>query len=226
MTQKILVIDDDEHIVTLIKTVLKKEGYDVLTDSSGEEGVKSAIKETPDLIILDMVLPSIDGLETCRILRTKEKTKYIPIIILSAIAVSPEDKIRGLETGADDYLIKPFHQGELIARVKALLRRVNVDEEPERILKIDDITIDLDRHEVMIKGKPVKLTPKEFDLLFILIKKKGKVLNRSFLTESVWGYEYFGTTRTVDMTIGHLRDKLGTYSKRIETIEKIGYKFV
>jgi len=110
--------------------------------------------------------------------------------------------------------------------VKALIRRVNLDEEPERILKVDDILIDLDRHEVKIKNRLVKLSPKEFDLLFILIKKKGKVLSRSFLTESVWGYEYFGTTRTVDMTIGHLRDKIGSHAKRIETIEKIGYKFV
>lgn len=226
MTQKILAVYDDKHILTLIKTVLKKEGYGILTASNGEDGVKKAIKESPDLIILDIVLPTIDGIETCRRLRTKEKTKHIPIIILSAIAVSPEDKIRGLEMGADDYLVKPFHQGELIARVKALLRRVKVDEEPEKVLKTDNITIDLDRHEVMIKNKPVRLTPKEFDLLFILIKKKGKVLSRSFLTERVWGYEYFGTTRTVDMTIGHLREKLGAYSKRIETIEKVGYKFV
>ncbi len=225
MSQKILVIDDDKHIVTLIKTMLKEKGYGVISAYNGEDGVMKAIKEKPDLIILDKVLPNIDGLAVCQSLRKKQKTRSIPIIILSAIAVSPEDKIMGLDAGADDYLVKPFHQGELLARVKALLRRVNFDEEPERVLKIDDIAIDMDRHEVTVKNKLIRLTPKEFDLLFVFIKKKGKVLSRSFLTESVWGYEYFGTTRTVDMTVGHLREKLGHCSGRIETIEKIGYKF-
>jgi len=226
MAHKILVIDDDENIIILVKTILLNEGYEVISSVNGEDGIKKALSEEPSLILLDMMLPGIGGLEVCKTLRTIEKTRFIPIIILSAIAISAEDKIRGLDTGADDYLTKPFHQGELMARVKALIRRVNLDEEPERIFRVDDITIDLDRHEVKIKNRLVKLSPKEFDLLFILIKKKGKVLSRSFLTESVWGYEYFGTTRTVDMTIGHLRDKIGSHAKRIETIEKIGYKFV
>ena len=226
MADKILIIDDDENIVRLIKTVLENEGYDTISASDADTGIKKAVKEQPGLIILDMVLPAMNGLEACALLRKREKTKLIPIIMLSAVAITPEDKVKGLDTGADDYLIKPFHQGELLARVKALFRRVNLDDEPERTLRIDDIAVDLDKHEVTVNNKVVELTPKEFDLLFVLMKKQGKVLSRAFLTESVWGYEYYGTTRTVDMTVGHLRDKLGSHGKRIETIEKVGYKFV
>jgi len=221
---RILVIDDDESIIALIVNLLGKE-YDVIVSSTGEEGIAKAQGTNPDLILLDLVMPDMGGLDVCRVLRQEAKTKRIPIIILTAFAVNPEDKVAGLETGADDYLTKPFYKGELIARINAVLRR-SARKEGEKIIEEGDILLDRKRHTVSIKGRPLELAPKEFDLLYFLLKRKGIVLSRKFLAETIWGYEYTKSTRTIDMTMAHLREKLGPYGKKIVTVEKSGYKFL
>lgn len=225
MKKKILIIDDDENIITLINTILQEEGYDVISSTNADDGLNRIRKEKPDLILLDLVLPTIGGLEMCQILRKDRETKRIPVIMLTGHAMSPDDKVKGLDTGADDYLTKPFHKGELLSRINALFRRVVRKREVEKILKEGDIIIDRNRHTVFVKDKPIKLMPKEFDLLYLLLKRKGEVLSRSLLAKTVWGQDYTKDTRTIDMTVAHLRNKLGSYGKKIETVEKMGYKF-
>ncbi|MDA7857888.1 response regulator transcription factor [bacterium] len=225
MIGKILTIDDDKRIIQLIKATLEKENFKVISAKSADEGIEKAREAKPELILLDLMLPGVGGLELCRILKQDKDTAFIPIVILTGVYVKPENKIEGLETGADDYLTKPFHPGELVARVKAILRRIDYKIEPEKILESGDIRINLDEHTVHIKNKLIELRLKEFDLLYLLMRKKGRVLNKDFLCESVWGYEYFSTTHTIEVTIARLREKLGKYANKIETIEGIGYKF-
>jgi len=219
--QKILVVDDEPDLIELVSDVLEQKGYAVSSAGNVDAAMKKMNQNRPDLIILDLNLPGIDGVEFCRILKGKNETKGIPVIMLT-VQSSHSEKIRGLETGADDYITKPFNSGELLARVKAVLRR-GLPEEP-RTLAAGNIFVDLDKHVVLIKNKKIGLTPKEYDLLCLLMEKKGKVLSRQFLTESICGYDYFGT-RTIDVHIRHLREKLGNESKRIQTVETAGYRF-
>ena len=226
---KILVVDDEDHIVELIKFNLESSGYEVIVAFNGEDAIKKALDEKPDLIILDLMLPKIDGVEVCRRIKGNEETSNICIIMLTAKS-DESDKIVGLETGADDYITKPFSVKELIARVNAVLRRnsqYKTDKDGKNIIKIGDIVIDDEKHEVMKAGEKVELTLKEFELLRILAMNKGKVLSRNKLLDEVWGYEYFGDTRTVDVHIRHIRKKIeedDNVSKYIETIRGIGYK--
>lgn len=225
--KKVLVVDDEQHIVELIQFNLENSGFDVLTSDNGEDAMKIAIEEVPDVIILDLMLPGIDGFEACKKIRSHEKTGKIPIIMLTAKS-EETDKVLGLELGADDYLTKPFSVRELVARIKAVLRRFEeIPKEAGKIIKIHDITIDTEKHEVMKGSKVLELTLKEFELLKILAENRGKVLSRNFLLDEVWGYDYFGETRTVDVHIRHLRKKIEDNDKHpvyIETIRGIGYK--
>lgn len=222
---KILVVDDEPDIIRVVKDVLESEHYTVQVAKNAVESQKRIKESIPDLIILDLKLPGTDGFEICRSLKADEKYQKIPIIILST-KMEQTDKILGLELGADDYVTKPFSSGELVARVKAILRRRNISQETAEIrFSSGDLVLDVSEHAVRIKNKLINLTPKEFDLLFLLLKKKGKALNRRFLIETIWGYEYFGTTRTVDVHMNGLREKLGKHGSKIITIEGTGYKF-
>jgi two-component system alkaline phosphatase synthesis response regulator PhoP len=223
--QKILVVDDEPDLVELVKDVLERNEYSVISAGNAELAIKKVRESRPDLIILDLNLPGIGGIEVCRILKRDKKTSSIPIIMLT-VKSTETNKITGLEAGADDYMAKPFSAGELVARARAVLRRLLYAGEQGEVLVSGDIRLDSTEHMAYVKDKQINLTPKEFKLLYLLMKKKGRVLNRSFLMENIWGYEYLGGTRTVDVHVRHLREKLGEEAKRIETIEGVGYKFV
>lgn len=224
--KKILVIDDEEHILELIKFNLEKSGFEVITSDNGEDSIIALEDNNIDLMILDLMLPGMDGIEVCKELRRIDKFNNLPIIMLTAKG-EETDRILGLELGADDYITKPFSVRELVARVKAVLRRTEGKEnEQNSILKIKGITIDSEKHEVKVDGILVELTLKEFELLKILSENRGKVLSRNKLLDEVWGFDYFGETRTVDVHIRHLRKKISDdeTGQYIETIRGVGYK--
>ena len=221
----ILAVDDEVHILELISFNLKAAGYHVVTALTGEEALKRCEVERPSLVLLDIMLPGIDGLEVCRRLKGDRMTSNIPIIMLTARG-DEVDKILGLELGADDYITKPFSVRELGARVKSLLRRVAPQQESEpQTLRAGDIMIDITNYEAFKGGEKLSLTLKEFELLKVLVLSRGKVLTRDFLLDRIWGYEYYGETRTVDVHIRHLRQKLGE-DPYIETVRGVGYRFV
>lgn len=222
---KILVVEDDRSLLDTLKYNLRKEGYEVVTAVNGAEALDVARREKPDLIILDIMLPKISGFEVCRILR---KEMIVPILMLTAKA-EETDKVVGLEIGADDYMTKPFSLRELLARVRAMLRRAKmVEKQPEEaLLKVGDIEIDLARHRVSKGTAMLELTPKEFDLLAFLARNRGFVFSRDRLLEKVWGYDFAGDTRTVDVHIRWLRQKIETdpnNPKHLITVRGIGYK--
>jgi len=223
--ETILLIEDDKNILELVKYSLEQEGFRVRTATRGNTGLETALKERPALVILDLMLPEMNGLEICKTLRQNEKTRLTPIIMLTAKGTE-SDKIVGLELGADDYVTKPFSPRELMARIKAVLRRFR--EKPvEEILRVGTIELDTKKHELRLKGKPVEITAKEFELLGVLMNAKGRVLTREALLSKVWGYEDFVNieTRTVDMHIGQLRKKMGKEAERIVTVQGVGYRF-
>lgn len=222
--ERILVVDDERNIVELLKFNLEKEGYEVVVAFDGIEAVRLAREEKPDLIILDIMLPGQGGLEVCRQLRKEMKT---PIIMATAKG-EEIDKILGLELGADDYVTKPFSPRELLARVKAILRRTSVHPEDQNELAIKDMLINLVKHEVRVRGELVDLKPKEFELLKLLITNTGKVFTRDFLLEQLWGYDYLGDTRTVDVHVRRIRQKIEedpASPRFLKTVHGIGYKF-
>jgi DNA-binding response OmpR family regulator len=222
----ILLVDDEPHIIELIKLYMVGEPYNIESASSGTEALSKFASLKPALIVLDLMLPEIDGWEVCRRIRRESD---VPIIMLTA-RTDAVDKIVGLELGADDYVGKPFNARELVARIKAVLRRASA---PERSLTagrppVDygNTRIDQDRHEVTIEGNQVELRAKEFDLLLAFVQHMGLVLERDKLLNIVWGYEYFGDTRTVDVHVAHLRDRLEGSTINIQTIRGVGYKAV
>jgi len=222
--KKILVVDDEEHIVELLKYNLENNSYNVIYAFDGEEAYNKAIEESPDLILLDIMLPVLDGVEVCKKLKKNKISENIPIIMLTAKS-EETDKVLGLEIGADDYITKPFNIRELIARIKAVLRRTNNSTEASKnILKIDNIIIDIESYEVKVDNEIIDLTFKEFELLKLLSENRGKVLSRNFLLDKIWGYDFYGETRTVDVHIRHLRKKLKLKDDVIETIRGVGYK--
>ena len=223
--EKILVVDDEEDILELVRYNLTREGYNVLCASTGEEGLNNAKAKLPDLIILDLMLPGIDGLDVARGLKNDNNTKNIPIIMLTAKG-EEADIVTGLEMGADDYISKPFSPRILTARVRAVLRRRTkpVDNEKE-IIEINDIKIHTGRHEVLVNEEPVQLTFTEFGILNFLVKRPGWVFTRSQIVDAVKGDDYFVTDRSVDVQIVGLRKKLGTAGKYIETVRGVGYRF-
>lgn len=224
--KKILIIEDDDHIIELLKFNVENNGYEVSVAMDGNEGLDKAINELPDLILLDLMLPGIDGIDICNRLKNKERTKDIPIIMLTAKG-HETDKILGLEIGADDYMTKPFSVRELMTRIKVVFRRYNqeVKKVPTSQITIGNLTIDHEKHEVTIDNELIKLTLKEYQLLEYLAENRGKVLSRNALLDRVWGYDYFGETRTVDVHIRHLRKKIfDDNAELIETIRGVGYK--
>jgi two-component system alkaline phosphatase synthesis response regulator PhoP len=229
--KKVLVVDDEQSIVTLLQYNLEQSGYEVLTASDGEEGKNLAIAEKPDLIILDLMLPKLDGIEVCKILR--QDRIMTPILMLTA-KDDEFDKILGLELGADDYMTKPFSPREVTARVKAILRRTQVNPEPvseeeEKAEKIvlGELKILPEYYEAYFKGELLECTPKEFELLLYLAQHKGRVLTRDQLLSAVWNYDFAGDSRIVDVHISHLREKIEQNTKKpeyIKTIRGLGYK--
>jgi DNA-binding response OmpR family regulator len=227
----ILVVEDEPSLLSTIAFNLRREGYRVLTAADGEAGLATALRERPDLLILDLMLPRLDGLEVCRRLRQESA---IPILMLTAKA-DEVDRVVGLELGADDYLTKPFSMRELLARVKAMLRRVQMlqaegreSPSPPAIVS-GDLEVDLSRRRVSLRGQEVALKPREFDLLAFLTRHPGQVCTREALLQRVWGYEYTGDTRTVDVHVRGLREKLEqdpAHPARIQTVWGVGYRFV
>jgi two-component system, OmpR family, alkaline phosphatase synthesis response regulator PhoP len=222
MKTNILVIEDDKDVVDVLGYFLEKENYRVHVARDGFTGLDLATKVVPHLILLDLKMPRLDGIEVCKQLKSDPLLRDIPVIMVTAKG-EDSDKIKGLEIGADDYVTKPFSPGELIARVKAhLRRRGGVAAESKHQYR--NISIDPIKHEVHYSGKEVELTVKEFELLLYLIENKGKVLTRDMILNHIWGYGYFGTSRTVDFHITQLRRKISELSDAIDTIKSLGYK--
>lgn len=221
--EKILIVEDEKEIVKLLKYNLEKEGYLVFSASDGEAGLELAKSKRPHMIILDLMLPNLSGIEVCKQIR---RDSQVPIIMLTA-KKEETDRVLGLELGADDYVTKPFSVRELLARVKSLFRRSKEKESESKTIQIGKLEVDLERYEVKIAGKPVELSSKEFSFLKILLAAKGKVLTRDQLLESVWGYDQASEidTRTVDQHVARLRVKLGSEAPRLATVKNIGYKF-
>jgi len=226
MGSKILIVEDDQALLDVLKYNLTKEGYNVVVATDGIQALEVARGNKPDLILLDIMLPKMSGFDVCRILRKETTT---PILMLTA-KDEEVDKIVGLEIGADDYMTKPFSMRELLARIRAMLRRTEmVKPKPveEAILRISDLEVDLARHQATLSGTKLDLTPKEFDLLVFLARNRGLVFSREQLLERVWGYDYAGDTRTVDVHIRWLREKIEVNPakpKRLVTIRGVGYK--
>jgi two-component system alkaline phosphatase synthesis response regulator PhoP len=220
MSQKILVVDDEQSIVTLLQFNLEQAGYNVVSALDGKEALEMSKKEKPDLMILDLMLPEISGLDVCKELRQNKIS--VPILMLTA-KDDELDKILGLELGADDYITKPFSPREVVARVKAILRRVhNQQPDAEDKLTIGRLEIHADNYEAFFDGTLLELTPKEFELLLYLARHKGRVLTRDQLLNAIWNYDFVGDTRIVDVHISHLRDKIK--SSYIKTVRGLGYK--
>jgi len=225
--KNILVVEDDKNIRELLEFNLENEGFKVISAEDGRKALDK-VSEDIDLIVLDLMLPEVDGMEVCRKIRADKILRKIPIIMLTAKGEEVE-RILGLEMGADDYMTKPFSTRELIARIKAIFRRIKeLRSEGERIedeiISIENLTLDISRHEVEYKDEKIILTPKEFELLRYLVVNEGRVLSRDLLLEKIWGYEYAGDTRTVDVHIRRIRKKIE--KDLIETVRGVGYKFV
>ncbi len=224
----VYIADDELNIRRLVAFGLKDSGFDTAEFPDGSQLLNAVKKRTPDVIILDWMMPQPDGLAVCRMLREKEETRSIPVIMLTARG-EEIDRVLGLEIGADDYIVKPFSVKELCARVKAVLRRASRQGDPqEKTISIGDLTVDSGRHTVKKAGKLLELTAKEFDLLVMLMKNSGQVLTRDTLLDKVWGVEYYGDTRTVDVHVRYLRQKIEDNPDvpvYIQTVRGVGYKF-
>ena len=231
MPTRILIVEDDPDIAQLVARYLDKAGFTTERVASGREALETITERPPDLVVLDLMLPHMDGLEVCRLLRAHDATAGIPVIMLTARAEESE-RIVGLELGADDYLAKPFSPNELVARVRALLRRAQrataerATSSSSRPLAYGPIALDTDRHVVSSGGEAVTLTAKEFLLLEYLMRHRGRVLSRDVLLTDVWGYRYTGGTRTVDVHVRRLREKLPALAQGLVTVKQFGYKLV
>jgi len=223
--KRILIVDDEREICQMVKDLLEENAYAATVAHNTEEASDKLRDAPPDLILLDVRLPTIGGLEFCRQLKNDPRTRAIPVIMLT-VQDTETDKVIGLEVGADDYITKPFGQKELLARIKALFRRIEIATAPaQNMLQVGPLEIDMEMHEVKLRGKPIPLTPKEFDLLAALVKNSNKALRREVLMSTIWGYDYPGTLGTIDVHIRHLRKKLGDFGDNIKTLIGIGYRF-
>ncbi|EFD05135.1 MAG: response regulator transcription factor [Peptostreptococcus sp.] len=227
---RILIIDDEEHILELLDFNLSLEGYEVITTMSSLDGLDIIKQDKPDLVLLDWMLPKMSGIELLNIIRSDEDYDDIAVIMLTAKNME-EDKLEGLTIGADDYVTKPFSIKELSARVKNILKRYNKQDSNNKTnkigsnkLKAGDLILELDRHEVYLRDRLIDLTVKEYGILKLLLENKGRVISREYILEKIWGYDYFGETRTVDVHIRYLRKKLGEDENFIDTIRGLGYK--
>ncbi|NLM37168.1 MAG: response regulator transcription factor [Firmicutes bacterium] len=227
--ERVLIIEDEPNIIELVAYNLEKEGWLVSKAQTGEEGWEKIQAEHPDIILLDLMLPGIDGMEICRRTRQNKLTRDIPIIILTAKA-EEADRVLGLESGADDYVTKPFSPRELIARIRAVLRRADknfLEVEEKEMLVLGPIKMDLRQHKVLVHDNEIELTPKEFDLLHLLMSHPGRAFSREYLLENLWGYEFFGDTRTVDVHVRRLRQKIEDNPAQpywLETVRGVGYR--
>jgi two-component system phosphate regulon response regulator PhoB len=222
---KILVVDDEPDALELIAFNLKNAGLEVLTAENGDQALRLARSQLPDLILLDLMLPEVDGLEVCKILRRDAATSAIPIIMVTAKAAEM-DRVLGLELGADDYVTKPFSPRELVLRVKNLLRRRQAAETPTDRISVGDLSIDIPRHLVTVQGRAVELTATEFRLLSVLAQRRGRVQSREQLLRDVWNYDTAIDTRTVDTHMRRLREKLGPAARYLDTVRGVGYRFI
>jgi len=220
---RVLIIEDSADISELIKHYLDRAGYNTVVHGSGRDGLVAARQSPPDLVILDVMLPGMDGMQVCQALRAEPTTSTLPILMLTARG-EEADRVRGLELGADDYVTKPFSPKELVARVGALLRRADRSLKPATQLQYGPISINLERHEVRVASDDVRLTAKEFLLLQYLLEHRGRVLSRDRLLTDVWGYQYTGGTRTVDVHVRRLREKIPLLTTALSTVKQFGYK--
>lgn len=225
MKQKILVVDDEPDAIDLIEFNLKNSGFDVITAADGAKALKMARAEMPALILLDVMLPEVDGMEVCKILRRDSATQNIPIIMLTAKAAEI-DRILGLELGADDYVTKPFSPRELVLRVKKVIQRAQPSEQGSELMDFGDLKINIPKHEVHVKGETVALTAIEFKLLTVLAERRGRVQSRDKLLTDVWSYSTMVDTRTVDTHMRRLREKLGAAAHHLDTVRGVGYRFI
>jgi two-component system phosphate regulon response regulator PhoB len=225
MKPKVLIVDDEPDVVELVEFNLRSAGYDVVSANDGAEALRKARTSQPDLILLDVMLPELDGMEVCKILRRDPATASVPIIMLTAKAAEI-DRVLGLELGADDYVTKPFSPRELVLRVKALLRRGKPVEEKNENVQVGDLVIDIPRHQVTVQGHRIELTATEFKLLTLLAQRRGRVQSREQLLQDVWEYENIFDTRTVDTHMRRLREKMGRAARYLETVRGIGYRFL
>ena len=222
---KILIVDDEQDVTELLEFNLRQAGYDVISAEDGTAALKKAREVIPDLILLDVMLPEMDGTEVCKQLRRDPITSRIPIIMLTAKAAEI-DRVLGLELGADDYVTKPFSPRELVLRVRGLLRRGQPTDEPQEVIHVGDLVVDIPRHQVTVKGKGVDLTATEFKLITTLAQRRGRVQSREQLLQDVWEYDSLIDTRTVDTHMRRLREKLGVAARYLDTVRGVGYRFV
>ncbi|MSR42812.1 MAG: response regulator transcription factor [Pedosphaera sp.] len=222
--QKILVVDDEPDALELIEFNLRAAGFDVLTAADGAEALKKVKQNPPALVLLDLMLPEVDGLEVCKILRRDPATAGVPVIMVTAKAAEI-DRVLGLELGADDYVTKPFSPRELVLRVKSVLRRRHAPEAKLDKFVFAELTLDVTRHQLSVSGKKIELTATEFKLITLLIQRRGRVQNREQLLKEVWGYDHFIDTRTVDTHMRRLREKLGKAARFLDTVRGVGYRF-
>lgn len=223
--QKILVVDDELDVTELLEFNLKAAGYDVQSAEDGPTALKKARDIQPDLIVLDVMLPEMQGTDVCKELRRDPVTSAIPIIMLTAKAAEI-DRVLGLELGADDYVTKPFSPRELVLRIRGLLRRGQAADQPQEVMKVGDLIVDIPKHQVTVKGKAVDLTATEFKLITTLVQRKGRVQSREQLLQDVWEYDSLIDTRTVDTHMRRLREKLGPAARYLDTVRGVGYRFV
>ncbi len=226
MAAKILIVEDDPDIVELLAYNLKQAGFETEAVFNGADALQQATEKLPDLVILDLLLPEVDGLEVCRLLKCHPKTQAVPVIMLTAKG-EEIDRIVGLELGADDYITKPFSPREVVLRVRAVLRRRDANQPSLSANRIafDGLTIDLDKHQVFTEEGVIDLTATEFKMLSLFAGSPGRVFTRNILMDAVWGQDYYGVDRTIDTHISRLRRKLGSFGDRIETVHGVGYRF-
>lgn len=223
-TQRILIIEDDKSISRLVRYNLERAGFECLTTITAEDGQEILNNEAIDLVILDIMLPKMDGIEFCKSLKQQKRFAHMPIIMLTAKG-EEVDKVVAFELGVDDYVVKPFSPRELVLRAKAILKRGKAKELPDEILSVDQLKVDTGRHRVTVGIRNIDLSPMEFKLLVTLMQRRGRVQSRDMLLEDVWGISADVTTRTVDTHIKRLRKNLGKYGRMIETVRSIGYRF-
>ena len=226
MNAKILIVEDERDIVELLCYNLQEAGFETDYVRNGADALHRAIDKSPDLILLDLMLPEVDGLIVCRLLKNDPRTKNIPIVMITA-KTEERDRIAGLELGVDDYITKPFSPKEVVLRVSAVLRRIQVGKQAEETKQIErhGLTIDLDKHQVLTESGPIDLTATEFKLITLFARSPGRVFTRDILMDVIWGQEYYGVDRTVDTHVSRLRRKLGTFGEHIETVHGVGYRF-
>ena len=226
MDANILIVEDERDIADLLRYNLQEAGFKTDYVRNGADALQQAVEKKPDLILLDLMLPEVDGMIVCRLLKNDPRTKNIPIVMVTA-KTEEKDRVAGLELGADDYIIKPFSPREVVLRVSAVLRRIQVGKQAESTKRIEThgVTIDLDKHQVLTENGPIDLTATEFKLITLFARSPGRVFTRDILMDVIWGQDYYGIDRTVDTHVSRLRRKLGEFGKHIETVHGVGYRF-